>query len=167
MKHYPRIILFPVTTILCTRLVESTQMRIKATRDLKRDQAERELQHSYESLFFLCVVVLMILTFLCTHFTYFRLRLVCLDPGEQAFYALKCPTLCRYRISTTLCPPLFLGGGVGAAQYFPNSHLSYVCQYLCTAVGIDCFLTTQRTPPPTVHVATTSRGKQVNLMCEL
>ena len=53
---------------------------------------------------------------------------------RQAYYALKCPTLCRCRISRILFP--FIRG---EGEVFSNSFSCYICHYQCSAFGLDCF----------------------------
>ena len=113
MKHYPRIILFPVTTISVSGDVESSRCRELSNKNPQTQRIKRTTKAM--SCLFFAVVVHFRLIFVRISLTYVVLRLVCLDPGEQAFYALKCPTLCRYRISNNIMPPIIFGGGGGAA----------------------------------------------------
>ena len=122
MKHYPRIILVPVTTILCIRLVsrvpDAEQYNEKSQTKLR---IKRTTQSYVLCIFLFSAIVYFLLIFVCISFSYCGLRLVCLDPGEQAFYTLKCPTLCCYRIQTTLCPPFIFGGRGRGCLVFSNS----------------------------------------------
>ena len=135
MKHYPRIILVPLITISESRSVLS-RSRIKQRDNLKLRIRRATLRAKIIFIFFCGSISL---TFVCLKFFTSVFGLYAWIPpiAEQAYYAPKNPR--HYANAEYQQHYAFSFGGRGrCCLVFPSSFY-YICQYQCSAVGIDFF----------------------------
>ena len=116
MKHYPRIILVPVTTILCIRLVSRVP---DAEQYNKKSQTRLRIKRTTQAtccVFF--VLCYSLFSFNICVYIFLILRSAAGMPGPRGASILHPKNVRHYAVTesqTTLCPPLYLGGGGGAA----------------------------------------------------
>ena len=168
MKHYPRIILFPVTTILCIRLVsrvpDAEQCNKKSQTNLRIKRTTQKLRVVY---FFLCYSLF---SFNISVYIFLILRSAAGMPGPRGASILH-PKMSDIMPLPNLkqhYAPLYIWGeGEGLL-----SILQQLSCYIFASISVRQLELTvsnhaENAPPPSIHVTTASRGKQVNLMCEL
>ena len=128
MKHYPRIILFPVTTISVSGGVESSRCRTKQ-QEFSNTIEDKENYTSYELFIFRCCGSF---SFNICAYIFHVCRSAAGMPGPRGASILR-PKMSDImpfpNLKQHYAPPLYLGEGEVLLSILRIAFMLYICQY--------------------------------------